>query len=158
MSDSESIPDAKADADSEPGYGGHFGYKRYGFGGRRGYGHGNSYGPRYHPKPVQQCRTVYDTKYNKVCKTTYNKACELVPTTQYRTEVDEVCTNVPEKVCVPTSQTIHDKQCTNHVEEACTTEVQTTVETIVNQECQDIETQVRIKCCIIDNAILKGNK
>ena len=74
----------------------------------------------------------------------YSKACELVPTTQYRTEVDEVCTNVPENVCVPTSQTLHDQQCTNHVEEACTTEVHTTVETIVNQECQDIETKVLI--------------
>merc|ERR1712038_617571 len=151
--------DAEAKADAEPGYGRHFGHRRYGWGGKRGYGyhgksHARSYTHVHRPRPVQQCRTVYDTTYEKVCKTIHNKVCELVPTTKYRTEVDQVCHNVPEKVCVPTSQTITEQACSTrtepactteqvcHPEQVCTTEVHTEVDTIVNQECQDIQHQV----------------
>ena len=142
--------DADAKSDAEPGYGRHFGYKRYGWGGKRGYGYGGkshakSYVHAPSPAPVQKCHTVYDTTYEKVCKAVPKQVCELVPTTQYRTEVDQVCTNVPERVCVPTTQTIPDQQCTTHVEQSCTTEVHTAVDTVVNQECQDIQHQVSIQ-------------
>merc|ERR1711902_220310 len=89
------------------------------------------------------CHTVYDTTYEKVCKTISKSVCTLVPTTQYRTEVDNVCTNVPEKVCVPTQQTVPgEPACTTHTEQACSVEVQTVVDTVVQQECQDIQHQV----------------
>lgn len=77
-----------------------------------------------------------------MCKTIYNQACELVPTTQFRTEVDNVCTTVPEKVCVPTTQTVPDQQCATHLEQSCTTEVHTTIDIALNEECQDIQHQV----------------
>merc|ERR1712152_45692 len=81
--------------------------------------------------------------YEQVCKTISKPVCTLVPTTQYRTEVDNVCTNVPEKVCVPTQQTVPgEPACTTHTEQACSVEVQTVVDTVVQQECQDIQHQV----------------
>ena len=141
--------DADAKADAEPGYGRHFGYKRYGWGGygKGGYGykgHSKSYVRQHRPRPVQKCHTVYDTTYEKVCKTISKPVCTLVPTTQYRTEVDNVCTNVPEKVCVPTQQTVPgEPACTTHTEQACSVDVQTVVDTVVQQECQDIQHQVR---------------
>ena len=102
-----------------------------------------SYGHVHRPRPVQTCHTVYDTTYEKVCKTIYNKACTLVPTTQFRTELENLCTKVPETVCVPTTNTITEQACSTYTEQACTTEVHTTYDTVVNQECQDIEHQVR---------------
>ena len=144
----EADADAKAEADAEAHYGHRSGYGRYGWGGRRSYGyHGKSYGSRsyqyeHRPTPVQKCHTVYDTTYEKVCKTIHNKQCALVPKTELRTEVNNVCTNVPEKVCVPTTQVVPDQQCATHVEQACTTEVHTTVDIVPQEECQDIQHQV----------------
>ena len=143
--------DADSNADAEPGNGRHFGYNRYGWGGKynkRGYGyHGNghakSYTRQHRPRSVQKCHTVYDTTYEKVCNAISKPVCTLVPTTQYRTEVDNVCTNIPEKVCVPTQQTVPgEPACTTHTEQACSVAVQTVVDTIVQQECQDIQHQV----------------
>ena len=138
--------DAEAEADAEAHYGGHgyHGYRRYGWG-HHGYGHhghAKSYTHVHRPQPVQKCHTVYDTAVEKVCNTVYNAVCELVPTTQFRTEVDNVCHDVPEKVCVPTTQTIPDKQCATHVEQACTTEVHTVVDVVEQEQCQDIHHQV----------------
>ena len=136
--------DADAKADAEPGYGHRYGHRRYG---HHGYGHHGHHSRSYQhvsvpSRPVQKCHTVYDTTYEKVCKTIHNKQCSLVPTTQYRTEVDNVCTNVPERVCVPTTQTVPDQQCATHVEQACTTEVHTTIDIALTEECQDIQHQV----------------
>jgi len=102
-----------------------------------------SYGPFYRQRPVEKCHTVYDTTYEKVCKAIYNKACQLVPTTQFRTEVQNICTKVPERVCLPTTNTITEQACSTHTEQACTTEVHTTFDIVINHECQDIEHQVR---------------
>ena len=46
----------------------------------------NIFGPR--------CRTVFETVYKTECSTTYIKKCSTVPSTQYRTEFEEVCTSV----------------------------------------------------------------
>lgn len=112
---------------------------------RVGSGHGRSFvhvSRAAPPRPVQKCHTVYDTAYEKVCKTVYNKQCALEKTTQFRTEIENLCTNVPEKVCVPTEQTVPDQICTTHVEDLCKTEVETTIDIALKDECQDIYHQV----------------